>query len=95
MQRVISAFVDAATSKRAVTAGFDVIEILIAHGYILHNFILDFISPINKRTDQYGGSLGNCVRLKICLCSCGMPFSSIIFFKVRNLGYLPNNEHNL
>ena len=62
MQRVISAFVDAATSKRAVTARFDVIEIHNAHGYLLHNFI----SPIsNKRTDQYGGNFENRIRLTL------------------------------
>ena len=60
IQQVISAFVDAA--KRAVTAGFDVIEIHNAHGYLLHNFI----SPVsNKRTDQYGGSFENRIRLTL------------------------------
>ena len=60
IQRVISAFVDAA--KRAVTAGFDVIEIHNAHGFLLHNFI----SPVsNKRTDQYGGSFENRIRLTL------------------------------
>ena len=60
IQQVISAFVDAA--KRAVTAGFDVIEIHNAHGFLLHNFI----SPVsNKRTDQYGGSFENRIRLTL------------------------------
>lgn len=60
IQHIISAFVDAA--KRAVTAGFDVIEIHNAHGYLLHNFI----SPVsNKRTDQYGGSFENRIRLTL------------------------------
>ena len=60
IQQVISAFVDAA--KRAVTAGFDVIEIHNAHGYLLHSFI----SPVsNKRTDQYGGSFENRIRLTL------------------------------
>ncbi|KAI8627954.1 hypothetical protein F5Y19DRAFT_440524 [Xylariaceae sp. FL1651] len=52
------AFVDAC--KRAVTAGFDVIEIHSAHGYLLHSFL----SPVsNRRTDQYGGSFENRTRL--------------------------------
>lgn len=57
---VVSAFADAA--KRAYAAGFDFIEIHGAHGYLLH----EFLSPLaNQRTDQYGGSLGNRMRLPL------------------------------
>ncbi|KAF5019794.1 hypothetical protein F66182_8163 [Fusarium sp. NRRL 66182] len=53
-------FVHAA--KRAVKAGFDVIEIHSAHGYLLHQFL----SPVsNQRTDEYGGSFENRTRLLV------------------------------
>ncbi|KAI1158460.1 hypothetical protein F5B18DRAFT_641050 [Nemania serpens] len=58
IQELKQAFVDA--SIRAIKAGFDVIEIHSAHGYLLHSFL----SPIsNRRTDQYGGSFENRTRL--------------------------------
>jgi len=60
IQEIKDAFVAAA--KRAVKAGFDVIEIHNAHGYLLH----EFLSPVsNKRTDDYGGSFENRTRLTL------------------------------
>ena len=60
IKRVVAAFASAA--KRAVKAGFDVIEIHNAHGYLLHSFL----SPIsNKRSDEYGGSFVNRTRLTL------------------------------
>jgi len=51
-----------AAVKRAVKAGFDVIEVHNAHGYLLH----EFLSPVsNQRTDKYGGSFENRTRLTV------------------------------
>ena len=60
IKRVIKCFKEAAI--RALQSGFDVIEIHGAHGYLLHSFY----SPIsNKRTDEYGGSFENRIRLLV------------------------------
>src|SRR5262245_15520365 len=57
---VVAAF-EAAT-RRALAAGFRLIEIHAAHGYLLH----EFLSPLsNRRTDGYGGSLENRMRLTL------------------------------
>lgn len=58
----IDGIVDAfgAATRRAVDAGFQVIELHAAHGYLLH----EFLSPLsNQRTDRYGGSLEHRMRL--------------------------------
>jgi 2,4-dienoyl-CoA reductase-like NADH-dependent reductase (Old Yellow Enzyme family) len=58
MNKVVRAFAQAAC--RAHTAGFDFVEIHAAHGYLLH----EFLSPLaNHRTDGYGGSFANRIRL--------------------------------
>ena len=58
IQAITQSFVEAA--KRSIEAGFKVIEIHAAHGYLLH----EFLSPLsNQRQDNYGGSFENRIRL--------------------------------
>jgi anthraniloyl-CoA monooxygenase len=60
MDRVVADFV--AAVRRGVDAGFDMIELHAAHGYLLSSFI----TPLtNKRTDDYGGSLENRLRFPL------------------------------
>jgi 2,4-dienoyl-CoA reductase-like NADH-dependent reductase (Old Yellow Enzyme family) len=60
IEEIVAAFEEAA--RRALAAGFQIIEIHAAHGYLLH----EFLSPLsNQRTDDYGGSLQNRMRLPL------------------------------
>lgn len=59
---IVTQFTDAA--RRSLAAGFEVVELHFAHGYLVH----EFLSPLaNKRTDEYGGSLENRMRLALTL----------------------------
>ena len=60
IQTITRAFTRA--TERALEAGFDLVELHAAHGYLLH----EFLSPLsNRRSDQYGGSFENRIRLVV------------------------------
>jgi 2,4-dienoyl-CoA reductase-like NADH-dependent reductase (Old Yellow Enzyme family) len=60
IQNITRAF--ARATERALEAGFDLIELHAAHGYLLH----EFLSPLsNRRSDQYGGGFENRIRLLV------------------------------
>ena len=60
IDQIVEAF--AAAARRALAAGFRTIEIHAAHGYLLD----EFLSPLaNHRTDEYGGSFENRIRLTL------------------------------
>lgn len=82
---LLSAFATAAS--RAVDAGFDVLEIHAAHGYLLHQFM----SPLsNERGDEYGGSFENRVRLTLQVIDAvrtTMPESMPLFVRISATDY--------
>lgn len=60
IENTVTQYADAA--RRALDAGFEVLEFHCAHGYLMN----EFLSPLsNKRTDEYGGSLENRCRLPL------------------------------
>ncbi|KAI1771070.1 NADPH dehydrogenase [Hypoxylon cercidicola] len=82
-----------AAAKRAVQAGFDVIELHYAHGFMLHNFL----SPVtNHRTDAYGGSFENRVRLSLEIVEAmrkeALPEHMPLFVRVSATDWLENVE---
>jgi len=77
-----------AAAKRAVKAGFDVVEIHNAHGYLLH----EFLSPVsNQRTDEYGGSFENRTRLTleiVDLVRANIPEDMPLFLRISGTDWL-------
>ncbi|KAI0801457.1 FMN-linked oxidoreductase [Fomes fomentarius] len=86
INRIVKGFVDAA--KRSLKAGFDVIEIHAAHGYLISTFL----SPqSNKRTDEYGGSFENRIRLAVEIVDAVravIPPTMPLFFRVSGTEWL-------
>ncbi|KAF1809743.1 NADPH dehydrogenase [Eremomyces bilateralis CBS 781.70] len=82
-----------AATKRSVAAGFDAIEIHNAHGYLLH----EFLSPAtNKRTDNYGGSFENRIRLTVEIVDLvrqTIPDAMPLFLRVSATDWLEETEY--
>ncbi len=77
-----------AAARRAVLAGFDVVEIHMAHGYLLQNFL----SPLaNRRTDEYGGSRENRMRFPLevtCAIRAAIPTSTPLFVRISAVDWI-------
>jgi 2,4-dienoyl-CoA reductase-like NADH-dependent reductase (Old Yellow Enzyme family) len=87
IKELVGAFAEAAV--RAVNAGFDVIEIHAAHGYLFHQFY----SPLsNQRTDEYGGSFENRIRFlmeTVDAVRAVMPDSLPLFVRISASDWVP------
>ena len=87
IKELVGAF--AAAAARAVNAGFDVIEIHAAHGYLFHQFY----SPLsNQRTDEYGGSFENRIRFlmeTVDAVRAVMPDSLPLFVRISASDWVP------
>jgi len=90
IQKVVADF--KAAAQRAIAAGFDVIEIHAAHGYLLH----EFLSPLtNKRTDEYGGSFENRIRLTLEVVQAVKevwPENQPLFVRISATDWVPDEE---
>ena len=93
IDEVVKAFGVAA--KRAVDAGFQLLEIHGAHGYLIH----EFLSPIsNQRTDEYGGSFENrtrFVRRVIASIKSSIPESVALLLRISATEYAPDGGWDL
>jgi len=93
IKNIIDSFISAA--QRAVLAGFDVLEIHSAHGYLIH----EFLSPLtNQRTDSWGGSFEN--RTRLCLeITKGLrnicPSDRALFVRISASDWMPSNGWDL
>jgi 2,4-dienoyl-CoA reductase-like NADH-dependent reductase (Old Yellow Enzyme family) len=77
--------------SRAVRAGFDVIEMHFAHGYLVSSF---FTPAVNKRTDKYGGSFENRIRLAVELVEATralIPETMPLFVRISATDWLDTN----
>jgi len=87
IRRTVEQFREAA--KLALAAGFDVVEVHGAHGYLIHSFA----SPLsNVRTDEYGGSLDNRIRLALEVARAvrdAWPADKPVFYRISATDWAP------
>ncbi|MCC3771471.1 NADH:flavin oxidoreductase/NADH oxidase [Streptomyces sp. UNOC14_S4] len=92
IRRVVQEF--AAAARRALAAGFKVVEIHGAHGYLIHNFL----SPhSNRRTDEYGGSYANRTRFALEVVDAVRavwPEELPVFFRISATEWLTENPED-
>ena len=78
------------SAARVARAGFDVLDIHAAHGYLIHTFL----SPVsNHRADRYGGSLENRMRLALEIAEsvrAAWPADKPIFFRISSVDWRPD-----
>jgi 2,4-dienoyl-CoA reductase-like NADH-dependent reductase (Old Yellow Enzyme family) len=90
VQRLIVSFADAA--ERAIEAGFEIVEVHAAHGYLLHQFL----SPVtNDREDAYGGDFEGRTRIVREVVSAireRIPDGTPVFVRVSATDWLPDRE---
>ncbi|MFG2222698.1 NADH:flavin oxidoreductase/NADH oxidase [Streptomyces sp. NPDC048644] len=82
----------AATARRARAAGFDVVEVHGAHGYLVNQFLSPFT---NRRTDEYGGSYENRTRFALRVVDAVRevwPDELPVFFRISATDWLSENE---
>ncbi|MFI1970858.1 oxidoreductase [Streptomyces cinnamoneus] len=83
-----------AAARRALAAGFEVVEVHGAHGYLIH----EFLSPLtNHRTDAYGGSFDNRVRLALEIVDAVRavwPADKPVFFRVSATDWLTEDPED-
>ena len=87
---VVDAFGDAA--ERSLAAGFEIVEVHAAHGYLLH----EFLSPVtNRREDAYGGSFENRTRLlrEVVAAVCEVwPAGKPVFVRISGTDWLADRD---
>ena len=80
----------AAAAVRAEAAGFDVVEIHMAHGYLMHQFL----SPLsNQRTDEFGGSLENRMRVPLMVAQAvraAWPADKPVIVRISTTDWMPD-----